>query len=71
MGQFIDIAIRERLDGAPGFLEAQEFNVSINKDHITLYNKGEEDGITFVRLTCGATLCVLMPVSKFVQLLNK
>lgn len=71
MGNFISIKIRERQDGVPGFVKAREFPVTINTDQVTLYNKGDEDPtITFVRLSCGVTLCVCLSEPKFTKLLK-
>lgn len=67
MSNFIELIIRERIEGAPGFVQAQELPVTINADQITLFNKGEDPTVTFVRLSCGATLCVVMPFNKFMQ----
>lgn len=67
MSKFIDLTIRERVEGAPGFMQSQEFSVTVNADQITLFNKGEDPGVTFVRLSCGATLCVVMPLNKFMN----
>jgi hypothetical protein len=70
MSKFIDVKVRERNDGEPGFMEQQEFVVTINKEQITLFNAGEDPTVTFVRLSCGATLCVVSPREKFVKLLK-
>lgn len=70
MSRFATIKIRERTEGEPGFIEAHEFEVTINLDQVSLFNVGEDPKVTFVRLTCGATLCVLMPVKKFQQLIE-
>lgn len=71
MSKFIDVLIRERVEGTPGFVEALDLPVTINTDQITLFNIGEDPEITFVRLTCGATLCVVMPFEKFVGKIRK
>lgn len=70
MNNFVNVKIRERLEGAPGFMEFQEIEVTINADKITLFNKGEDPRITFVRLECGATLCVAMPYKEFTKLIG-
>ena len=71
MSNFIKVTIRERVEGNPGFFEAQEFEVNINPDNITLFNSGENPEVTFVRLACGGTLCVTMPVKEFEKLLQE
>ena len=70
MGNFINVIVRERVEGAPGLVEEVEFNIHINTDQITLFNKGEDKEVTFVRLVCGVTLCVLVPYNKFVKKLQ-
>ena len=67
MGKFIDLVIRERIEGAPGFMQALDLPVTINTEQITLFNKGEDPELTFVRMACGATLCVVMPVIRFME----
>jgi hypothetical protein len=53
-------------------MEPELISVQINTDHITLFNDGDEGSdVTFVRLACGATLCVDMPYVKFIDVLNK
>ena len=72
MSKFIEVKIRERVEGTPGFAKPHEFNVRINTDQITLFNKGEgSNDITFVRLSCGITVCVCMSEPKFAKLLEK
>jgi hypothetical protein len=71
VNKFISVKIRERVEGTPGFIEAREFDVTINPDNITLFNSGEDPSVTFVRLACGGTLCVCMPVKEFKKLLEK
>jgi hypothetical protein len=70
MSRFATIKIRERTEGEPGFVEAHEFEVTINIDQITLFNTGEDLAITFIRMSCGATLCALMPIKKFKQIIE-
>ena len=67
MGKFIPVVVRERVEGAPGIVEEQEFEIVINLEQMTLFNKGEDPKVTFVRLVCGATLCVLIPYEKFIK----
>ena len=69
---FIKLTIRQSTEGNPGFMEPELISVQINTDHITLFNDGDDgSGVTFVRLSCGATLCVDMPYVKFIETLNK
>ena len=70
MSRFATIKIRERTEGEPGFVEAHEFEITINLDQIKLFNTGEDPKITFVRLSCGATLCVCMSLKKFNQMIE-
>ena len=67
MSNFIKVKIRERAEGNPGFMDADEFEVTINLDNVTLFNGGEDQGkeVTFVRLACGAMLCLPMSVKEF------
>lgn len=68
---FFKVKVRQQADGKPGFIEDDEFEVNINSTQVTLYNKSEEEENTiFVRLTCGATLCVSTPYATFVKKLN-
>ena len=69
MSKFMPVVVRERVEGAPGVVEEQEFEIYINKDQITLFNVGEDPKVTFVRLVCGATLCVLIPYNKFTKMI--
>lgn len=72
MSKFIEVTIRERQDGTPGFMKEREFKVKINPDEITLFNKGDSDpNVTFVRLACGITVCVIMAEDKFSKLMDK
>lgn len=69
---FIKVKVKQQVEGKPGFVEEEIIEVQINTENITLFNQGEEDpSVTFVRLTCGATLCVDMKYDKFISLLNK
>ena len=71
MNKFIKVKIREKVEGQPGFAKPNEFEVRINPGQITLFNKGEDNGdITFVRLSCGITLCVMMKEEKFAKLMD-
>ncbi len=70
MANFINVVVRERVEGAPGIVEEEEFHININTDKISLFNKGENKKITFVRMACGVTLCVLMSHDKFVKKLQ-
>jgi hypothetical protein len=72
MSRFIKVIMRDRVEGAPGFVGPQEIEVVINLDQVTLFNSGEEDeDITFVRLSCGATLCIVMPYKDFYKEVRK
>ena len=72
MSNFIDVTILERMDGTPGLVAEEEFNIHMNLDNITLYNKSPEmPGVTFVRLTCGASLCVLLEFKEFIKILKE
>lgn len=69
---FLKVSIRQQADGKPGFIEEDDFEVQIAAEKITLFNKSEDDpDIVFVRLTCGATLCVVETYNKFVLRLTK
>lgn len=67
MSKFINVVVRERMEGTPGFVEEQEFDIYINPDNITLFNQGEDPDVVFVRMVCGATLCVVMTQKEFVS----
>jgi len=71
MSNFINLVVREKVEGTPGVIDDEEFNIHINANQVTLFNKGEDPKVTFVRLVCGATLCVLMPHDKFVKKLKE
>ena len=72
MGKFIKVKIREREEGQPGFAKYKEMYININPAYVTLFNKGaENEDITFVRMACGITICVVMSKKKFAQLLEK
>lgn len=63
--------MRQAVEGNPGFMEEEEFDIQINTDKITLFNKSEEDdSVTFVRLVCGVTLCLVIPYNEFVKKLQ-
>lgn len=66
MSRFLPVTVRERAEGSSGLVEPEEFNIFINVDEITLFNSGEDPNVCFVRLTCGATLCVALPFEVFV-----
>jgi|GEM_PF-6785342 len=63
---FMKVDIRQQVEGNPGFIK-ETMEVQINTQTITLFNSGEAKDETFVRLTCGTTLCVAMPYSSFVK----
>jgi len=66
------VNVRQQTEGTPGFVEDEIFEVRINTDLITLFNKSEDNpNITFVRLTCGATLIVDMKPAAFINKLKK
>ena len=68
---FIKVTVKQQAEGTPGFVEEETFEIQINTDQITLFNKSLDDpSITFVRLTCGATLVLDMKYTEFVKLLN-
>ena len=68
---FLKVNVRQQSEGKPGFMEDEEFEVQIGADKVTLFNKSEDDdSITFVRLTCGATLCVSLPYPDFIKKLQ-
>lgn len=68
---FFKVQVKQQADGKPGFMEDEEFDIQINANKITLFNKSEDDpDITFVRLGCGATLCVSTPYADFIKKLN-
>ncbi len=68
---FLKVIVKQQSDGKPGFMEDEEFEIQINVEKITLFNKSEDDDdVTFVRLACGATLCVATPYNKFVKKLQ-
>ena len=65
---FLKVKIRQQTDGTPGFVVEDDFEVQIGADKITLFNQSEDDhGMVFVRLTCGATLCVVMKYDTFIK----
>lgn len=70
MSKFIEVFIREHVEGTPGFMDKRDFLVNINVDHVTLFNKGEDSEVTFVRLACGATICVVASPEEFAQLIE-
>ena len=62
------VKIKQQPDGKPGFIGEDDFEVQIGADKITLFNKSEDDpNIVFVRLMCGATLCISMNYGTFVN----
>jgi hypothetical protein len=68
---FLKLKVRQQADGKPGFIDDDEFEIQVNVEKITLFNKSEDDkDITFVRLACGATLCVAVPYNTFVKKLQ-
>ena len=68
---FLKVMIKQQSEGKPGFIDEDEFEVQIGADKITLFNKSDEEpGVVFVRLTCGATLCVVMKYATFVTKLK-
>lgn len=72
--QFIKVKVRQASEGQPGFVAGDEFDVKIAPSHVTLFNPGVDasgKNITFVRLSCGATLCVVKPFNEFDKLLSK
>lgn len=69
---FIKLTVRQQAEGTPGFMEDELFEVQVNTNSITLFNKSvDEPDITFIRLSCGATLIVDMKYSDFVKLMAK
>ena len=69
---FMKVKVRQETEGKPGFMAEELFDVNINVDQITLFNKSEDDNnITFVRLNCGATLILAMKYAEFVTRLKK
>lgn len=70
--KFIKLNIIQHEDGTPGFIEDNMREVHVNANNITLFNKSDSDeNITFVRLSCGATLAVFIKHSEFVKALSK
>lgn len=68
---FMKVMVKQQPDGKPGFMDDEEFEVQIGADKITLFNKSDEDpNIVFVRLACGATLCVSMKYTTFINKLT-
>lgn len=68
---FLKVMVKQQSDGTPGFVEDEEFEIQVNIEKITLFNKSEDDDdVTFVRLACGATLCVATPYGAFVKKLQ-
>ena len=71
MSKFLKLTILERQEGMPGFVEMKQVQVNINPDQVTLYNPGEEKpNLTFVRLSCGITVCANISADKFAELLE-
>ena len=69
---FLKVSVKQQNDGQPGFIEEEEFEIQVNTDQITLFNRSDDSkDITFIRLSCGATLCVSMSYPKFVVALQK
>lgn len=69
---FISVVVRQAVDGAPGFIEDDEFEVSVAVDKISLFNQGVDDrgdDVTFVRMICGATLCVVENYRDFAKMI--
>ena len=71
MSKFIPVTIIEKADGLPGIVEPEEFNILINVNEITMINRGEEEGMCFIRTSCGASLCVITPFGEFIDMLRK
>ena len=66
MSNFINVPIKERIEGVPGVVAEEEFNIYIDSDKITVFNGAKENAnITIVRMVCGAVLCVMMSLDKF------
>lgn len=69
---FFKLTVRQQVEGTPGFVDDEIFEVQVNSEHITLFNKSVDDPeITFVRLSCGATLMADMKYNDFVKLMSK
>jgi len=68
---FMKVKVKQQEEGKPGFMEEEEFEIQINTTQITLFNESQDDPeITFIRLTCGATLVASVKYTKFVAQLN-
>jgi len=68
---FLKVKMRQQSEGKPGFIEEEDFEVQIGADKITLFNKSEDDpNIVLVRLSCGATICVVMKYNAFINKLS-
>lgn len=70
---FMKVKIMQQPEGKPGFVEEEETEIQINPSQITLFNKSEDPdypNVTFVRLTCGASLVVCMKYNAFEKALK-
>lgn len=69
--KFLKVKVRQREEGTPGFVEAEDLEVTINLDSVTIFNQSLDDkNTTFVRLNCGAMLEVVIPYSKFSKMID-
>lgn len=69
---FISVLVRQAVEGNPGFVEDDEFVINIAVDKITVFNQGVDDegkDVIFVRMVCGASICVVCDFEEFIELL--
>ena len=64
------VTIKQQTEGNPGFVGEERFDVQIASDQITLFNQSDDGSEVFVRLSCGATLCVDIDYGEFIKKLN-
>lgn len=60
MSNFIEVPIKERAEGTPGIIPEEEFIIHLNTNQITVITPTEDPKETYVRLSCGATVCISM-----------
>jgi hypothetical protein len=67
VSNLLPVTVVERAEGSPGIVESDTFDILINLDEVTLVNQGEDPDVTFLRLTCGASLCAMVPYEDFID----
>ena len=66
MANFMEVVVREHIEGSPGVVEEQEFPLQINPEHIAIFQRTEETDLTMVVFDCGISLMVVDTYDGFV-----